>query len=180
MEAPVGLSQREFIPSEHSFHADELTTKLTGCAILGLFKNPVEVRDVVESAVVAYLTNTLFGFDKPSGRITDAGIVHIIDKSLSGAALDESIEGNRTHIDQIGDLIQVYFSVKVFLDKFIDPFDALAVLEIVQLGSLGRQQRLIFRGGQLTQYGNEFQKILHPVELGQSHQPGHDLQRRFL
>ena len=100
MEAPVGIGQREFFPSEHPFHADELASKLTGCAILGLFKDPVEVGHVVESAVVTDLTDALFGFDEPTGRITDARVVDIIDKGLTGSAFDEAIEGYRAHIDQ--------------------------------------------------------------------------------
>ena len=143
MEAPVDLGQREFIPSEDSFHADELTAELAGGAILGLFKDPVEVRNIVEAAIVADLADALFGFDEPACRITDAGVVDIIDKSLSRATLYKPIEGNRTHIDQFGDLVQRYLAMKVFLDEFIDFFDALAVLEIVQLRSLCRKQGLI-------------------------------------
>jgi len=41
MEAPVGLGQREFIPSKDSFHADKLTAELAWGAILGLFKDPM-------------------------------------------------------------------------------------------------------------------------------------------
>lgn len=131
MEAPVGLSQREFFPSKNSFHADELTSELTGRAILGLFKDPVEVGNVVESTVEADLTDALFSFNEPTGSVTDACVVHVIDKGLSSATLDESIEGNRTHVDQFRDLVQRDLSVKIFLYEFIYPFDALTVLEIV-------------------------------------------------
>lgn len=100
MEAPVGIGQREFFPLEHPFHADELTAEFAGCAILGLFEDPVEVGDVVESTVITDLADALFGFDEPTGRITDARVVDIIDKSLPGSAFDEAIERYRAHIDQ--------------------------------------------------------------------------------
>ena len=100
MEAPVGIGQREFFPSKHPFHTDELTAKFAGRAILSLFKDPVEVGDIVESTVVTDLTDALFGFDEPTGRIADASVVDIIDKGLTGSAFDESIEGYRAHIDQ--------------------------------------------------------------------------------
>ena len=133
MEAPVDLCQREFIPSEDSFHADELTAELAGGAILGLFKDSVEVCNIVEAAVIADLADALFGFDEPAGRITNAGVVDIIDKSLSGAALDKPIEGNRTHIDQLRNFFQSYFAVIILLYIVIYLFDSLAVLEIIHL-----------------------------------------------
>ena len=76
--------------------------ELPGRAAFFLFENAVEIRNIVEPAVVSHFCNRIRGIDQYAARMTQADFGEAVNKSISRSLPEETTEGNVGHIREFG------------------------------------------------------------------------------
>jgi len=146
-----------------------------------LFKNTVEIGDVVKPAVVGYFCNGLRGIDQHTRCMAKAYFGQAVDKGIAGALFEKPAERHFRHIGEPRHFSQGNGLVEILVHIFKGLLDAAAVVRklfcIVER-RIG-QDADIARGRQIVQDGNKLQHRIEAMFLVEPGDAGGQLLRGF-
>lgn len=121
-----------------------------GTAFL-LFKNAVEVGNIIKAAVISYLGYGLGGIYQHPGSVAQPYFRKTVYKGVAGTLFEKTAEGGIGHIGQPGHFVQgngfVEVMVHVF-QRFLNPPAVISVLFGIIEGGVGKDAH-IPRNGQV-------------------------------
>ena len=111
--------------------------ELLGGAVFLPLEQAVEVREVVEAAIIAYFSNGLGGIHKHTGGIAKTDVDDVVGKSLARAHTEETTEGHGSHPHQVRQLTEPYLFLEVCTDVALNPLHATRLIDRLNLGKRG-------------------------------------------
>jgi hypothetical protein len=126
--------------NKHPCSRIEVLPEFLGRAGLFLFEDPVEVGDIIEAAVVGYLSNGMRRVDEHSGSMSQSYLIQAVDKSIARPLFDEPAKGDLRHIYHPCDFTQGYGFVIIIIHVFECLLDATAIVGEMLVGKRGIRQ----------------------------------------
>lgn len=131
-----------------------------------LFKDPVEIGDIVEAAVIGYLGNRMGSIDQHAGSMAQPYFVKAVDEGISSPFFNEPAKGNFGHAHQFRNLTQGDCLVIIMIHVFKCLLDAPAVVGEMFIGKRGIGKGPHIPGdGQIVKDRKQFQHGIESIFL---------------
>lgn len=133
-----------------------------GGATLLLLEDAVEVADVVESALVAYLRHVDSAVHQEARGMAEPNVDDVVGDGLARPHPEETAEGGRRHAGDVGEGLKPDFLLEVLVDVFLHPPYPLALGRVLDVGEgLAGKQVVVGLEGEFVQ---NLQQAQHAVE----------------
>ena len=155
--------------SDNHFLLEVRLAELRGRAVFLALEYAVEVRQVVEAALVANLGYRHGGVYQQARRVAETYVDDVVRQLPARALLEEAAEGGRRHAHHVGQRVKVYFVLVVLADVLLYLLHAAAVGLEVNLGERRRGQfaGLVGEEGQLVEQREKLRNGVEALGLGQ-------------